>query len=809
MLKKDLARAVALNLRATALSGGVARGLLAASFICAGCFGVMPMAASAAVYTPGLITDTDAAVLVWGQHLFEEGEYTISNANNNTLNVTVGDTGLIRINNGEKLVVNGNLNIHQQGLSSIYTFGQQVEKGGEMVINGDFYWLNDISSHVNGALRENFNVAGRADFNGSVTMIDDNDSIPSPSQTTFQAIDGGLINVAGDAYIYNRVGNYITSGANAVYVKNGGIINFNGNTTRIMAVSNEPDAISAKNDTSHALSKTQVNINSKTTQILGSIDLAGFGSVNAVLSGKDSYWYGDEKNAGYSIFPTTGTLNITVKDGAEWGYFGDSSHYSQGKGVTALTLESGGIVNLYDDYLKQEWHNYGLDSVYSTISNVKHDYVYIGNLKGQDGIFQLDLNSSDKSQSDMIYIKNATAGTGEHSIQAYATDDFSAISADNTLRFATVGAGAANKITFKDSENIYGKSLWDYELLIGSEDYDVSDPENAVYNDKAAANAEVNSILGNGAKNWFIYGYQRSQTVNAQSLIAVNDALYATWINGNNTLRNRLGELDYHTDKHGMWARVYGGQLKGDSFKSSYHTYQIGYDAAFADKDGKQSGVWYGGAALEYSKGNASYTAGNGDMDMGAVALYATKKGKYGDNVDIVLKHGKLKGDIDTYGRITDSGDFDTRATSLSFEYNKRLTQKDGFFIEPQAQFTVGHIDSTEYTTKNGTRIKYNGMDSAIARLGLAMGRDFEQGNVYLKASALHELGGRGEVNMLASDGSSLSESKDYGDTWFELGLGTNWRTGKNNSVYLDIERSFGADIQKQWQINAGVQFQF
>lgn len=809
MLKKDLARAVALNLRATALSGGVARGLLAASFICAGSFMVMPMAANAAVYTPGLITDTDAAVVVWGQHLFEEGEYTISNTNNNTLNVTVGDTGLIRINNGEKLVVNGNLNIHQQGLSSIYTFGQQVEKGGEMVVNGDFYWLNDISSHVNGALRENFNVAGRADFNGSVTMIDDNDSIPSASQTTFQAIDGGLINVAGDAYIYNRVGNYITSGANAVYVKNGGIINFNGNTTRIMAVSNEPDAISAKNDTSHALSKTQVNINSKTTQILGSIDLAGFGSVNAVLSGKDSYWYGDEKNAGYSILPTTGTLNITVKDGAEWGYFGDSSHYSQGKGVTALTLESGGIVNLYDDYLKQEWHNYGLDSVYSSINNVKHDYVYIGNLKGQDGIFQLDLNSSDKSQSDMIYIKSSTAGTGEHSIQAYATDDFSAISADNTLRFATVGAGAANKITFKDSENIYGKSLWDYELLIGSEDYDVSDPENAVYNDKAAANAEVNSILGNGAKNWFIYGYQRSQTVNAQSLIAVNDALYATWINGNNTLRNRLGELDYHTDKHGMWARVYGGQLKGDSFKSSYHTYQIGYDAAFADKDGKQSGVWYGGAALEYSKGNASYTAGNGDMDMGSLALYATKKGKYGDNVDIVLKHGKLKGDIDTYGRITDSGDFDTRATSLSFEYNKRLTQKDGFYIEPQAQFTVGHIDSTEYTTKNGTRIKYNGMDSAIARLGLAMGRDFEKGNVYLKASALHELGGRGEVNMLASDGSSLSESKDYGDTWFELGLGTNWRTGKNNSVYLDIERSFGADIQKQWQINAGVQFQF
>ena len=806
MLKKDLARAVALNLRATALSGGVARGLLAAS-VCMGSAFAMPLAASAAplstAYTPGMVTDAAVAIAQTSvddrQLLFGEGGgvYTITNANNNTLVVTAGHTGLIKVGSGETLEINGNVIINQQGFSHVYWTGHdQVASGGKLIVNGDFIWNDTWSGSGWYSLRENFNIKGDADFNGKLTMINDVDTIGGTTSQTTLNISGGTTNVRGDLYVYNRVGNMISSGANAVYASGSGTkLNILGNKTTIMSVSNEPDAISAK-------SNAAIAIDSAVIQVVGSMDVATSGSIKAVFAGANSYWYGDEKN-------TLGTLNLTFKDGAEWGYFGGSSHYAQGKGVSNLTLESGGIVNLYDDYLNQKLDDYGILDAFPSIDSVKHDYVYIGDLKGQDGIFQLDLNSSDKSQSDMIYIRNSTAGTGEHSIQAYATDDFSAISADNTLRFATVGAAAADKITFKDSENIYGKSLWDYELLIGSEDYDVSDPENAVYNAKASGNSLVNGILGNGAKNWFIYGYQKTPTVNAQSLIAVNDALYATWINGNNTLRNRLGELAYHTDKHGMWARVYGGQLKGDSFKSSYHTYQIGYDAAFADKDGKQSGVWYGGAALEYSKGNASYTAGNGDMDMGAVALYATKKGKYGDNVDIVLKHGKLNGDIDTYGRITDSGDFDTRATSLSFEYNKRLTQKDGFFIEPQAQLTVGHIDSTEYTTKNGTRIKYNGMDSAIARLGLAMGRDFEKGNVYLKASALHELGGRGGVEMLASDGSSLSESKDYGDTWFELGLGTNWRTGKNNSVYLDIERSFGADIQKQWQINAGVQFQF
>ena len=793
-----------------ALSKKVLSTLLTMSCVYLGGTFEPPMAEAAAVYNPGTITDTDASIMVWGQNLFEnEGVYTVINDNNNTLNVTAGSTGIFRVTAGEIVVFNGNLAIHQNGISSIYAFGQQVNTGGKLTVNGDFYWLNDTPSHANGALRENFNIAGDADFNGNLTIINDNDYILNTSQTAFQAIDGGKVNVAGDAYIYNRVGNYVSSGANAVYAKNGGIINFNGDTTRIMAVSNQPDAISAKNDTSHAFSTTQVNINSKNTQIVGSIDIAGFASVNAVLAGKNSYWYGDEKNAGYSFLPTTGVLNLTLKEGAEWGYFGDSSHYSQGKGVTALTLESGGIVNMYDDYLKQKWNDYGLDTAYTTINNVKHDYVYIGNLKGQDGIFQLDLNSADKSQSDMIYIKDSTSGEGIHTLQAYANDNFADVSVDNTLRFATVGVNAADKIKFKDSENIYGKSLWDYKLLIGSEDYDVSDADNAVYNDKAAANSEVNAILGEGAKNWFIYGYEKTHTVNAQSLLSGSDVLYATWINGSNTLRNRFGELDYQNDNQGMWARIYGGKLKGDRFSNNYQTYQLGYDAAFADKNGKQDGIWYGGAAFEYTQGNVGYMAGSGDMNLGAVSLYATKKGKYGDNVDLVLKHGRMQGDIDTFGRITDSGDFDTQGTSLSVEYNKRMEQDRGVFFEPQVQLTLGHISGTDYTTKNGTKVSYNGIDSAVARLGLAVGQSFDKGNVYLKASALHEFGGRGAVDMLASDGAVLREDKDYSGTWFELGLGTNWQTSKNSHLYFDVERSFGGEFDKQWQVNAGMNWNF
>lgn len=754
------------------------------------------------VFSPGIITDTKVDVpdstAQDKKILFDDaGVYTISNGNGNKLTINSGSTGIFRVNNGEEITINGNIEINQQGLSHVYWSGHnQVEAGGKLIINGDFVWNQKWAGTNWNSLRENFNIKGNADFNGNVVMINDVDTIgPTTSQTTLNIL-GGTTNINGDLYVYNRVGNMISSGANAVYANNFGTkLNILGNETTIIVVSNEPDAISAKRGAT-------VNIESAKINVVGSMDVAALGTINATFSGADSYWYGDEKN-------TVGTLNLTFKDGAEWGYFGGDTHYAQGKGISAIALENGGIINLYDDYLNKKLDDYGINVAFPTITNVKHDYVYIGDLKGQDGIFQLDLNSTDKSQSDMIYILDSSAGTGVHSIQSYAADSFAGISANNTLRFATVGAAAADKISFKDSENIYGKSLWDYKLLIGSEDYDINDPENALYNDKANGNNYVDGVLGTGAKNWFIYGYEKTPAVNAQSFIAGNNVMYAAWINSNNTLRNRLGELDYKNDNHGMWARIYEGKLKGDAFSNNYQTYQIGYDATFADKTGKQDGVWYGGAAFEYTKGSSSYTAGSGDLDMGVVSLYATKKGKYGDNVDLVLKHGKIKGEVETFGRITDSGDFDTKGTSLSVEYNKRMNQDDGIFIEPQAQLTLGHINGNKYTTKNGTRVEYDGIDSAVARLGIVVGKDFDKGNVYLKASALHEFGGKGAVEMSAADGAFLRESKNYNGSWFELGLGTNWQTSKNSHVYLDVERSFNGAFEKQWQINAGMNWTF
>ena len=57
---------------------------------------------------------------------------------------------------------------------------------------------------------------------------------------------------------------------------------------------------------------------------------------------------------------------------------------------------------------------------------------------------------------------------------------------------------------------------------------------------------------------------------------------------------------------------------------------------------------------------------------------------------DIILKHGRIYGDINTFIQYPDSGDYETDATSLSVEYNKRIDAENGIVFEPRHSSLMG-----------------------------------------------------------------------------------------------------------------------
>ena len=80
---------------------------------------------------------------------------------------------------------------------------------------------------------------------------------------------------------------------------------------------------------------------------------------------------------------------------------------------------------------------------------------------------------------------------------------------------------------------------------------------------------------------------------------------------------------------------------------------------------------------------------------------------------------------------------------------------------------------------------------------------------IYLKASVLHEFLGDYGVSMSDATG-RVRLSGDYGDTWFEYGLGAAFTLGKrgNDFLYFDVERSEGGDLDMEWRWNAGFRFE-
>ena len=59
-------------------------------------------------------------------------------------------------------------------------------------------------------------------------------------------------------------------------------------------------------------------------------------------------------------------------------------------------------------------------------------------------------------------------------------------------------------------------------------------------------------------------------------------------------------------------------------------------------------------------------------------------------------------------------------------------------------------------------------------------------------------------MKMTAANGDSLYQSADFDDTWVEYGIGAAIRTGHNNHLYFDVERTAGSDFKKDWQWNIG-----
>ena len=444
-------------------------------------------------------------------------------------------------------------------------------------------------------------------------------------------------------------------------------------------------------------------------------------------------------------------------------------------GTLALTKSDGGSLNINGTLTA---NNAVINMTDSSVNRGIHAPAYetlnIDKLSGSGTTFVMDTDLAGETNSDKITITDADTAT--HYVQIKDLSQLNGIEVTGAHQQLLI-TDNSGKLNFEGKEFNAG-GLWD-----------------------------VDPTLAKQGNDWYLTKIAKTANNDTRVLLDAADNSYALWRNTNDSLRSRLGALASGSEQSdGIWARTQAGRFSGDNYEGRYNLYQLGFDQAADAKS-----VY--GAAVDYGDGNGSYDNGSGKDKLKSFSLYGVWTGGNGAYTNVTARYGMVSTDLESYGDYPDKAEYKQHAYSVSVEYGKRITLDKNWFIEPQAQFTLGRLGSISYTTDRGANGYIEGMNSAIGRIGFVMGQKITGGSdIYLKADLLHEFAGERDLQLTSDAGGtndSLRKHNDYGDTWFELGLGANIKVSKTASIYGEIERGFGGDINKKWSVNGGVRFTF
>lgn len=495
--------------------------------------------------------------------------------------------------------------------------------------------------------------------------------------------------------------------------------------------------------------------------------------------------------------------NIALTDKASWNLANDTSNFTTYKGNDGIihldnnTHQTVTVSNFDDNATRIHEDIYGSkntgnDTIFIDKSYAGNTHFWLVNREGTDkGVEGTVLVSALKkdtgsaggtsgAKARMAMAAKPMAAPASNPIADFQADHFKAFGM-NSLYFKTYGLGV------KDSEG------------------DTADYTKDLY---------ITGVTNHTTNEHGQYTPTVSTALSGSSL------MYYTWRTENDKMLQRVGDLrENEGEETGLWARIRGSRIgKSHSdrgFKNQYKVYEIGYDAKTEDNDRMKS---FTGIAFSYLDGKGYYADGRGTNQAASAAIYHTDIHKTGHYLDLVFRIRHMNERLHTHttvdtdiGPITEdhSASMDTTGLSFSAEYGRKKFVGNGWYVEPQTQWTLGYLGPNQYEMDNGTRVEQPGITSFVGRVGFNLGRQVNPNSiVYLKANVYHEFGGHSPIHLYAGD-ESLSFTDTFDDTWFEYGVGFAMKLGSRLSLYGDFEKSAGSHFYKDWQWNAGIRYSF
>lgn len=634
-------------------------------------------------------------------------------------------------------------------------------------------------------------------------------SINSSNKYVVFSRNSAQVNINAENININSYADFVTS---AVWGEGGGFISLNGENININAknyglvafsgselnvngnlVVNVVNAKNAIDTRGNAI--ININTDGKHTTVLnGDIvfetpypDSVINSNININLSGEESSWtgrayqeYNVENESGrqeliysveldtpdeYKYGDVTG-FKMNINNGASWNMSGDSF-------INNITVENGGVVNVQESVKAFNVGSLAADKGGITLNNG------IINLQGESQ--QITVTELDGTGGTV----NTNSLNNKMSISTVADSTSVTVNGSGEIADAILGGNA----TAQDLADV---------VTTGSGGSEKSAASQITTDEGIIAGKITADVNADGKITNTVYA-KNTTNLGLSNLAAIN---LMTWRQENNDMNKRLGELRDSKGEHGVWARMVRGEAEYESIKNQYNYYQIGYDEKLSTDPN-----WTVGMFLTRTEGNSTFRTGSAENNHTGVGVYGSYLKDDGSFIDLVAKYARIDSDFNANGGVG-SGDYNTNGYSISAEYGKRFEQGNGFWIEPQVELTYGTVGAVDYTTSNGAKVRQEGMDSLVGRVGFSIGKDIKAGNIYARASYLYDFDGETEVTMSHSGISDVYE-QDLGGGWFEVGLGANINLSDATHLYFDVEKTYGGDVATPWQWSAGMRWTF
>lgn len=505
-----------------------------------------------------------------------------------------------------------------------------------------------------------------------------------------------------------------------------------------------------------------------------------------------------------------GTFNLDLPAGSVWNMTDTSS-------VTNLT-GNGGTVH-FNDGGKALQITFGISGSHT---------------------FDMDL-SMDGSQSDMIYMRQGTSDEQTLNVKNIA-DLNSSMQPGDAVRFAVVSESYDE---FRNGKVYAPAGVTNEALTVEYRDV-ATDPLNTdAYNNAYNGDSGANKPTTAQVKAFYIDGFNDPQYVYLVKSVKEeeekpNDGaklpgkagdLMWRYVTDLDTFTKRSGQSVYFTPgaDQGGWLRLgyrnFGvdgvGELDGNS-------YELGYtDITKQDAENKHRIS----ASVGYATPSGRWEGSDGDLDVKDfyVSLFDTHQyypsaeklaGKpewkkeshaYWDNY---FKYHHVRVEDSTRDHQTGldySGDYSQDVYNLSTEYGHQLMLNEDWYWVPQAQLQLSYVGGYDYHDSQHLHVNADHDWSLIGRLGFDLVKKLDpkqDSKLYFKAGLLHEFMDGADITTSAL-GRTYRHEGDSDGTWGVVGLGYSAHIGENQYMYLDLERYFGNDFERTYNLRAGVNWKF